>query len=69
MSERINNLRVSQGLTFEKMQKATGITQSKLIEIENGVVSDISDLIILSEFFGVTTDYILKGEINEKNIV
>ncbi len=69
ISERISNLRVSQGLTVEKLQKATGIPQSSLIEVENGVVSDISDLVILSEFFGVTTDFILKGEINEKNIV
>ncbi len=69
ISERIRNLRVSQGVTVDKLQKATGIPKSRLDKIENGVVSDISDLVILSEFFGVTTDYILKGEINEKNIV
>lgn len=69
VSERTKNLRVSQALTLKKLQEATGIPQNRLVEIEKGVVSDISDLVILSEFFGVTTDYILKGEINEKNIV
>ncbi len=69
ISERIKNLRISQGFTVEKLKVSTGIPESRINEIENGVVTDVSDLIVLSDFFNVTTDYILKGEFNEKNIV
>lgn len=68
-AERIKNLRLAQGLSMEKLEKATGIPVEKIKRLESGEAPEISELIIISDFFGVTTDYILKGEFNEQNII
>lgn len=59
---RIIRLRQSQNLSREALSKATAIPPARLERIENAKASPDSDeLISLSEFFAVSTDYILKG--------
>lgn len=67
--DRIKNLRLAQALSIEKLEKATGIPVEKIRGLESGDAPTVSELIIISDFFNVATDYILKGEFNEQNII
>lgn len=59
---RILRLRQSQNLSRDALSRATAIPSSRLERIENATASpDSEELISLSEFFAVSTDYILKG--------
>lgn len=59
---RILRLRQSQNLSRDALSKATAIPSSRLKRIECATASpDSEELISLSEFFAVSTDYILKG--------
>lgn len=59
---RIMRLRQSQNLSREALSKATDISSQRLKRIENAKASpDSEELVALSEFFAVSTDYILKG--------
>lgn len=62
--ERIARLIESQCLSRDALSCATGISVSRLLKIEKGAEIDASEIIALSDFFNVTTDYILKGEKN-----
>lgn len=62
--DRIARLRQSQCLTAEALGVATGISSLRLIKIERGAEPENSELLALSEFFDVSTDFILKGERN-----
>ncbi len=62
---RITRLRQSQNLTKETLAPALGMSVKRLDELENGAVSDESELGALSRFFNVTVDFILKGESDE----
>lgn len=65
--ERLSHLRRRENLSMAAQSRATGISARRLASLEKGESSpDLCELIILSEFFGVTTDYILKGENNGK---
>lgn len=64
---RIARLRQSQCLTVEALGYATGIKPLRIQKIEDGAQPDCSELVALSRFFSVTTDFILKGETNEEN--
>lgn len=67
VAERLANLRRRENLSREAQSRATGIAASRLASIERGSAQpDLPELIALSGFFGVTTDYILKGENNDK---
>ena len=61
---RLKNLRLGKGLSVEAVGKATGVTSKRIEEIEKGDMPKTDELIIFSDFFAVTTDYILKGENN-----
>lgn len=66
IGERIRELRTSKGITATFVAKSVGLSPATLSEIErdkNGIT--VKNVIALSEFFGVTTDYILKGTNNE----
>ena len=67
VGERILKLRQSQNLTADAVGKATGINPLRLVKIEKGFDPEISELVVLSSFFGVSADYILKGEKNVEN--
>lgn len=61
---RISCLRQSQCLSHEALGIAVGISPSRLLNLERGAQPAATELVALSEFFCVTTDYILKGEKN-----
>lgn len=64
--ERILGLRQAQNLARESLASALGISSKRLENIENNVTPDADELLSLSVFFDVTTDYILKGESDEQ---
>lgn len=63
---RLLRLRQSQCLTKEALSKVTGIKLSRIISLESEAIPKGDELILLSEFFGVTADFILKGESDGK---
>lgn len=60
--DRIRQLRQSQNIKPKKLARALGTKTDRLRMLENGAEPSISELLSLSAFFKVTTDYILKGE-------
>lgn len=63
VSDRIRRLRQSMNLTREALGKAIGIPTSRLCFLERECSSaEYREIIALSEFFNVTTDFILKGD-------
>lgn len=68
VGKNIKELRKSKGITATFVAQNIGITSSVLSEIERGKSNPTLDkLVALSDFFGVTTDYLLKGANNENN--
>lgn len=59
-AERVKELRIERGLSLEKLSKQIGIGTSSICRWENGQ-ADVrgAHLVILSKFFGVTTEYLL----------
>ncbi|MDL2318581.1 helix-turn-helix domain-containing protein [Eubacteriales bacterium OttesenSCG-928-A19] len=67
MSDRIHGLRKAKGISQEELADAVGVSRQAVSKWESEQsVPDIDRVIIMSEYFGVTTDYILKGVENEK---
>lgn len=63
IGERIRNLRKALGLTLDELSLKTGVNKASISSFENGKYAPSSEAIIsLSKEFGVTTDYLLKGE-------
>lgn len=61
-AQRIMRLRQSQNLSREALSRATAIPPARLERIENAKASpDSAEIIALSEFFAVSSDFILKG--------
>lgn len=61
--ERMRNLRLRDNISHESLSKVTGIPLRRLNAFENGKSEPcLQELLALSEAFGVTTDYLLKGE-------
>lgn len=60
--DRIRRLRQSENLSRLSLGKVLGISENRLKRLEEAEsVPDIREVIVISEFFSVTTDYILKG--------
>ncbi len=64
IGSRIRCLRISRGLTVDLLSSAIGIGDKRIIKIESGNSADSAEIVAFSEFFGVTTDYLLKGDRN-----
>ena len=66
--EKLKDLRVARKLTLKDLEAATGISSSTLGEYENNEYKDITShsLEVLSNFYGVSIDYLLG--ITENNI-
>lgn len=63
LPERLRALRVAENLSREALEKVSSVSAVRFAAIENGRAEPhISELVALSEAFGVTTDYLLKGE-------
>ena len=60
---RIQELRNSKGYTQEALAEAIDIDAKRISKIERGVISaSYNDMILFSEFFGVTLDYLIIGK-------
>ena len=63
LPERLRALRVAENLSREALEKVSSVSAVRFAAIENGIAEPhINEVIALSEAFGVTTDYLLKGE-------
>ena len=61
-AERIQKLRKARGISQEELAEQLGVSRQAVGKYESGQSTpDIEKIILLSEFFGVTTDYLLKG--------
>lgn len=68
IGKNIKELRKSKGITATFVAQNIGVTSSVLSEIERGKSNPTIDKIIaLSDFFGVSIDYLVKGTNNETN--
>lgn len=62
LSDRIQSLRKARGISQEELADRVGVSRQAVSKWESEQSSpDLDKIISLSEFFGVTTDYLLKG--------
>ena len=62
MADRIQYLRKSKGISQEELADKVGVSRQAVSKWEcEQSTPDLEKIIIMSDFFGVTTDYILKG--------
>ncbi len=62
MADRIQYLRKAKGLSQEELADRVGVSRQAVSKWESEQSTpDLEKIIILSDIFGVTTDYILKG--------
>ena len=63
IGQRIKALRKGKGLTQEGFAEAVGLTVSAVSKIEIGDrVTSIDTFVLLSDFFGVSLDYLVLGK-------
>ena len=61
--KRLHDVRTSRGITQEALAEAIDIDAKRISKIERGVISaSYNDMILFSEFFGVTLDYLIIGK-------
>lgn len=69
LADKIILLRKRKGWSQEELAEQLGVTRQSVSKWEGAQsVPDIPKIIQMSELFGVTTDYLLKDEIEENNI-
>ena len=62
-SERLKELRIDNNLSQEQLAKAVGLSNTAIVYWENGQrVPNANAVIVLAEYFEVTTDYLLGVE-------
>ena len=62
MADRIQHLRKSKGISQEELADKVGVSRQAVSKWESEQsIPDIEKVILLSDFFDVTTDYLLKG--------
>lgn len=67
ISQRIQNLRKEKNISQEELAEAAGVSRQAVSKWESATsIPDLDNIIFLSDYFEVTTDYILKG-IQEAN--
>ena len=75
MADRIQYLRKQKGLSQEELADKIGVSRQAVSKWESEQsIPDVEKIITISEFFGVTTDYIIKGTesvsvINNKKMI
>ncbi len=61
-ADRISNIRKSKGMSQEELADQIGVSRQAISKWESGQsLPEIEKIILLSDYFGVTTDYLLKG--------
>lgn len=69
MKDRIKALRKKKGITQTQLGEVLGVGQKSISMIEKGMCNPTTQqLVALSNYFEVSTDYILKGEEKIKDI-
>lgn len=67
IGDRIQSLRKTKGLSQEQLAEKIGVSRQAVSKWESEQsIPDLDKIIIMSEYFDVTTDYLLKGIENEK---
>ena len=62
ISDRVQNLRKTKGISQEELADKVGVSRQAVSKWESEQsMPDLDKVIIMSDYFGVTTDYILKG--------
>lgn len=62
MADRILSLRKTKGISQEELAEEIGVSRQAVSKWESEQSSpDLDKVILLSDYFGVTTDYLLKG--------
>lgn len=62
MADRIHYLRKTNGISQEELAGKVGVSRQAVSKWESGQsLPDLEKIITVSDYFGVTTDYILKG--------
>lgn len=62
IADRIQNLRKAKGISQEELADRVGVTRQAVSKWESEQsIPDIEKIIIMSDYFEVTTDYLLKG--------
>ncbi len=66
LADKIMNLRKQQGMSQEELAHQLGISRQSVSKWESGAsIPDLDKILKLSDLFGVSTDYLLKDEIEE----
>ena len=62
IADRIQNLRKTKGVSQEQLADVVGVSRQAVSKWESEqTIPDLDKVVIMSEYFGVTTDFILKG--------
>lgn len=63
LSEKLKELRTGAGLTQEQVAEKLGVTRSAIARWESGKgIPDISNLILISDYFNISLDEMIKGD-------
>lgn len=67
LAEKIINLRKKNGWSQEELAEKLGVTRQSISKYEGAQsIPDLDKILKLSEIFGVTTDYLIKDELEEE---
>lgn len=72
IADRIQRLRKAKGISQEQLANVVGVSRQAVSKWESEqTIPDLDKVVIMSEYFGVTTDYILKGlePVKEEKVV
>ena len=62
VADRIQNLRKGKGISQEQLAEAIGVSRQAVSKWESEQSTpDLEKIVLMSDFFDVTTDYLLKG--------
>ena len=62
VADRIQNLRKIKGISQEQLAEAIGVSRQAVSKWESEQSTpDLEKIVLMSDFFDVTTDYLLKG--------
>lgn len=62
LSDRIQSLRKAKGISQEELADRIGVSRQSVSKWEGEQsIPDVDKIVLMSDYFGVTTDYILKG--------